>query len=98
MTLSKARRALILEEYQDSDGYCFTLKPGYWVSGDCHGITENSRSEAYAKLSQVVPCSCAQCLLEIARAAPCTCMREKPPDQWHSSSCARRVQLAADPQ
>jgi hypothetical protein len=91
MILSKAKRAFIFEEYQDSDGYWISLKPGFRIPGDSHGITENTRREAYAKLADVVPCSCAQCQQELARAAPCTCMRNTPPDQWHAKSCARRL-------
>lgn len=55
------RTDLIAKEYRDSDGYWIELKRGYVVRGDAHGIVENTKRAAYAKLAEVVPCDCADC-------------------------------------
>lgn len=55
------RTDMIDKEYRDSDGYWIELKPGFVVVGDAHGIVENTKREARAKLSIVVPCDCAEC-------------------------------------
>jgi hypothetical protein len=57
------RTDLIKEEYRDSDGYWIYLKPG-WQCGDdrgTHGITEYTKRDARGRLSQVIPCDCADC-------------------------------------
>ena len=52
----------IESEYRDSDGYWINLKRGWIVRGDAHGIVENTKREAYAKLAEVVPCDCPDCV------------------------------------
>lgn len=52
---------LIQEEYRDSDGYWIYLKNGWRIRGDAHGIVENSKREARAKLADAIPCNCAEC-------------------------------------
>jgi hypothetical protein len=53
---------LIQEEYRDADGYWIYLKRGYRMVDDpVHGIVENTKREAYRKLSMVVPCDCQDC-------------------------------------
>lgn len=61
MTRLALRRAVVLREYRDSDGYWIDLKPGYRVAGDAHGIVEDTKTAAYDKLGLVVPCDCADC-------------------------------------
>ena len=59
--MSKAFKAFIESEHRDSDGYWIDLRPGWIVRGDAHGIVEDSKKAAYAKLRQVVPCDCEEC-------------------------------------
>lgn len=63
------RKQMIARQYRDSDGFWIELKPGFVVSGDAHGIVENTRREAYRKLGLVVPCECAECKSLIQRGA-----------------------------
>jgi hypothetical protein len=51
----------ILREYLDVDGYWIELKPGWRMPGDAHGIVENTKREAKARLKDVVKCDCQDC-------------------------------------
>lgn len=57
------RHKVIAREYRDSDGYWIDLVPGYQNGDDpgTHGIVENTKTAAYAKLTLVRPCNCAEC-------------------------------------
>lgn len=63
--------ALIQEEYRDSSGYWIYLKPGWQNGADpgTHGIVEDTRREAYSKLTMARPCDCADCQRETDRKA-----------------------------
>lgn len=52
---------LIQEEYRDADGYWIYLKNGWRIPGDAHGIVENTKRQARAKLADAVPCDCKEC-------------------------------------
>jgi len=64
------RRAVILDEYRDSDGYWINLRDGFQNGSDpgTHAIHEDTKTAAYSKLSMVRPCACAECLDRIANA------------------------------
>jgi len=52
-------------QYRDSDGYWIDLTPG-WKSGDdpigcVHGIHEDTKREALAKMKSVMKCDCDEC-------------------------------------
>jgi hypothetical protein len=57
------RTDLIAEEYRDSDGYWIYLVPGYACGDDSgtHGIVENTKTAARARLGSVVICDCDDC-------------------------------------
>ena len=55
------RTDLIQEEYRDVDGWWIYLKPGWIIPGDAHGIVENTKREARAKLAEAVECECQEC-------------------------------------
>lgn len=61
------RKDLIAKEYRDVDGYWIELKHGWVVLGDAHGIVENTKKAAYAKLADVVPCRCGECLAGLSK-------------------------------
>jgi hypothetical protein len=63
------RKRLIAQEYRDSDGYWINLHYGWRVRGDAHSIVENTKREAYAKLADVVMCSCDECLAGLKKEA-----------------------------
>jgi hypothetical protein len=52
---------LIQEECRDADGFWIYLKYGWRIRGDAHGIVENTKREARAKLAEAVPCDCEEC-------------------------------------
>jgi hypothetical protein len=56
-------RAVIQEEYRDSDGYWIYLKPGWENGADpgTHGIVEDTKREAYRTLAYARPCDCDDC-------------------------------------
>lgn len=49
------------EEYLDPDGYWIHLKRGWIIPNDCHGIVEDSKRLARAKVGDAVPCDCKDC-------------------------------------
>lgn len=51
----------IAKEYRDIDGYWIELKAGWRMPGDAHGIVENTKAEARARLKEIVPCDCIEC-------------------------------------
>jgi hypothetical protein len=62
-------KTLIDNEYWDSAGYWIELNPGFRVAGDAHGIVEDTKKAARAKLDWVAPCACPECLRLIAERA-----------------------------
>lgn len=60
MTLKEAKTH-IESEWEDSDGYWIDLKYG-WTHDDPiggnHGIHEDTKHEAYARLREIQPCHC----------------------------------------
>lgn len=61
-TKRPSRRALIEREYRDIDGYWIELVPGWIVADEgTHGIVEDTKRAAHAKLALVEPCACAEC-------------------------------------
>lgn len=63
------RRTVIQHEYRDSDGYWIELRPGWQNGADpgTHGIVEDTKRAAYARLADVEPCSCVECRALIAQ-------------------------------
>lgn len=57
------RQDVIQRQYRDSDGYWIELKPGWQNGADpgTHGIVEDTKTEAYRRLSMVKPCACEEC-------------------------------------
>jgi hypothetical protein len=48
--------------YRDTDGWWIELVPGFVVSDEgTHGIVEDSKRAALAKMAMVVPCNCNEC-------------------------------------
>lgn len=49
--------------YRDTDGWWIELKPGFVVSDEgTHGIVEDRKRDALAKMELVVPCECDECV------------------------------------
>ena len=50
----------IAEEWMDDDGYWIVLAPGLMDGANphCHTIHEDTRKEAYSRLSGAMPCTC----------------------------------------
>jgi hypothetical protein len=57
------RADIVQNEYRDSDGFWIFLRPGFQNGDDpgTHGIVEDTKSAARAKLALVKPCECDEC-------------------------------------
>lgn len=56
------KRKLVAEAYEEDEQYWLVLRPGWKLRDeDTHCIAEPTRSAAYAKLADVVPCQCTEC-------------------------------------
>lgn len=59
------RKDMIESTEPDADGFWIYLKPGFHNGFDPlapeHAIHEDTRREAYARLKEVVPCTCKEC-------------------------------------
>lgn len=59
------RRDVIESEHQEDGTYVIYLKKGYHNGSDPlgreHGIYEDTKREAYARLVSVQPCDCSDC-------------------------------------
>lgn len=53
-------KAVVSEEWGDSDGHWILLSPGYQID-DTHAIHEATRAEALARLRDVKECQCHDC-------------------------------------
>ncbi len=51
----------IVVSYEPPDGYWIDLPFGWVMDSGEHGIAEDTRREALAKLALAVPCDCKRC-------------------------------------
>lgn len=59
--MTKAQRAMIEDEYRDSDGYWINLASGFQWDG-AHAVHEPTKAAAYRILTrEVKPCTCPDC-------------------------------------
>jgi hypothetical protein len=77
----------IQREYRDSDGYWIELAPGWQNGADpgTHGIVEDTKRAARAKLSMATPCDCAECRDLLAKAARTFTARDTNGKVWYAS-------------
>jgi len=54
-------KADVTVTYEPPDGYWIDLPVGWVMDDGSHGIAEDTKREALAKLSIAAPCDCARC-------------------------------------
>lgn len=54
--------AHVSDEYREPDGYWIELLPGWRMPSGEHAIVESTKGAARARLIEVEPCDCAECV------------------------------------